>query len=113
MTRHPTKAEPGKTYPAWRTGARIGPSGPILHAVTDRRTGHTFRAGYAALCGRPVRWKVEDSFDPDDNQACLECAAQVVIVNPENPRHCETCGIPTWGEDHECPLGFMERANGR
>lgn len=82
VTRKAIAAQPGRIYPAWRDGRRIGPHGPVLHAVTDRRTGNTFQAGFAALCGRPVRYKVEDEFDPDDDQACLECAAAYVVANP-------------------------------
>lgn len=77
----PVPAEPGRVYPAWRDGRRIGPLGPTLHAVTDQRSGHTFRAGYVALCGRPVRFKVEDVFDPDDDFACLTCAVAVITAN--------------------------------
>jgi hypothetical protein len=67
------------TWPAWRDGRRITEKGPVLHAVTDERTGHTWQSGFRALCGRPVRYKVEDVFDPDDPQSCPDCAIEAVI----------------------------------
>lgn len=81
MTRRPQKAEPGRTYPAWRDGRKITDRGPKLHAATNIESGHSTRSGFYALCGRPVRYKVEDVFDPDDDQSCLECAASHVSAN--------------------------------
>jgi hypothetical protein len=75
----PSKAEPGRIYPAWRDGRRK----LVVHAVTDRRTGNTYASGFAALCGRPVRFPVVDEFDPDDDDACIECAAIFVVANPD------------------------------
>lgn len=65
------------SYPAWRDGKRITERGPVLHAVTDRPSGKTFRSGFLAVCGRSVRFKVEDVFDLDDDLSCWECAAIV------------------------------------
>lgn len=80
MTRQPLVAEPGRVYPAWRDGRRLTANGPTLHAVTERRSGHTHASGWLALCGRPVRFKVEDVFDVDDDNACIECAAAVIVA---------------------------------
>jgi len=74
-----SKAEPGKTYPAWRDG-RDGPRGPVLHAVTDRSAGQPLHSGYLALCGRSVRWPVAPVFDPDDEASCLACAVAVLVA---------------------------------
>lgn len=74
-------AEPGHVYPAWRDGRRVGNHGPRLHAVTDQWSGQPHHSGFLALCGRPVRFKVEDEFNPDDDQSCEDCAIAIIIAN--------------------------------
>lgn len=76
-----TAAEPGRVYPAWRDGRRFGDAGPKLHAVTEVASGNTFQSGFLALCGRPVRFPEADEFDPETDQACLECAVAVLVAN--------------------------------
>lgn len=75
-----TRAEPGRTYPAWRDGRPITTRGPVLHAVTTRSAGDPLHSGYLALCGRSVRYAVEPVFDPDDEQSCLACAVAILVA---------------------------------
>lgn len=75
-----TPATPGRVYPAWRDGRPITPKGPTLHAVTDQPAGDPLHSGFLALCGRSVRYKVEDRFDPDDFTSCLACAVAIILA---------------------------------
>lgn len=69
------------TWPAWRDGRKISARGPRLHAATSEPTGDPLHSSYKALCGHPVRYKVEDAFDPDDDLSCLDCAT-IAVTDP-------------------------------
>ncbi len=78
-----TKAEAGKTYPAWRDGHKPGPHGHVLHAVTDKPAGVPMQSGFLALCGRSVRYPVEPVFDVDYDASCLACSVAILVAEAE------------------------------